>query len=96
MIIQSISHRGLRRFIEDGNRQEIGPRLHNRISLIVGALKGADYMSAFIDEAPPGWHVHRLSGNRQNEWSVSVSGNWRLTFQLSENRIHHLNLEDYH
>ena len=96
MIIQSISHRGLRRFIEEGNRQEIGPRLHNRISLIVAALKGANHISEFVNEAPSGWHVHRLSGTRQNEWSVSVSGNWRITFQLADNRIHRLNLEDYH
>ena len=28
-----------------------------------------------------GWRDHRLSGERRREWSVSVSGNWRITFE---------------
>ena len=53
-------------------------------------------MSSFIADAPPGWHIHRLAGERRNEWSVSVSGNWRITFEETSGRIGRLNLEDYH
>ena len=35
----------------------------------------------FVREAAPWWRVHRLSGERRNEWSVSVSANWRITFE---------------
>ena len=28
--------------------------------------------------------------------SISVSGNWRMTFELDGNQILRLNLEDYH
>ena len=47
-------------------------------------------------EAAPGWRVHRLSGARRNEWSVSVSGNWRITFEERDGGIERVNLEDYH
>ena len=47
-------------------------------------------------EAAPGWRVHRLSGERRDEWSVSVSGNWRITFVERNGAIERLNLEDYH
>ena len=47
-------------------------------------------------EAAPEWRVHRLSGERRDEWSVSVSGNWRITFVERNGAIEHLNLEDYH
>ena len=47
-------------------------------------------------EAAPGWRVHRLSGDRRNEWSVSVSANWRITFEEQDGVIGRLNLEDYH
>ena len=40
--------------------------------------------------------VDRLSGDRQAEWSVSVSGNWRITFKEEDSYIDRLNLEDYH
>ena len=42
------------------------------------------------------WRVHRLSGERRNEWSVSVSGNWRITFEERRGAIERVNLEDYH
>ena len=40
----------------------------------------AENIEEFATDAPPGWRVHRLSGNRPDTWSVSVSGNWRITF----------------
>ena len=56
----------------------------------------ADDLDNFIDNAPRGWRVHRLSGEQRNEWSVSVSGNWRITFEEEDSNIHHLHLEDDH
>ena len=47
-------------------------------------------------EAAPEWRVHRLSGERRDEWGVSVSGNWRITFVERNGAIERLNLEDYH
>ena len=46
--------------------------------------------------SPPGWRAHRLSGERETDWSVSVSGNWRITFRETDGYIDSLNLEDYH
>ena len=45
---------------------------------------------------PPGWRIHQLAGDRTGTWSISVTGNWRLTFDLEHGEIHNLNLEDYH
>jgi proteic killer suppression protein len=45
---------------------------------------------------PPGWRIHPLRGDRRGTWSISVSSNWRITFELEENEILNLNLEDYH
>ena len=46
--------------------------------------------------APRGWHVHRRSGDRQDEWSVSVSGNWRIVFEEEDGYIDRLNVQDDH
>ena len=56
----------------------------------------AEDMDSFKADAPPGWRVHRLSGDRRDEWSVSVSGNWRITFAEDSGLVDRLNLEDYH
>ena len=37
-----------------------------------------------------------LTGDRAGEWSISVTGNWRLTFKIEDGAIEELNLEDYH
>ena len=62
-------------------------------------------MFAFLDNmqnpeelrALASWKIHTLTGNRKGTWSLSVTGNRRLTFTIStEPEICHLNLEDYH
>jgi toxin HigB-1 len=43
-----------------------------------------------------GWRIHPLKGDRLETWSISVSGNWQLTFDIREGEICNLDLEDYH
>lgn len=96
MIIHSIRHRGLKRLIEENNTRSLRPDLVNRIRNILTALILADDMDGFRTAAPPGWHIHQLSGDRKATWSVSTSGNWRITFNEENGYIDSLNLEDYH
>ena len=56
----------------------------------------AEDIDDFIAGAPSGWRVHRLTGDRRGEWSVSVSGNWRITFEEVDSSVERLHLEDYH
>ena len=96
MIVRSIRHRGLRRLIENNNPRFLKPELADRVRKILTVLILAEEMESFITNAPPGWRVHRLSGDRRQEWSVSVSGNWRITFVEEDGYVDKLNLEDYH
>ena len=96
MVVRSVRHRGLRRLIEEDNPRFLQQNLVDRVRKILTALILAEHIDGFIADAPLGWRVHRLSGDRQDEWSVSVSGNWRITFKEEDNYIDRLNLEDYH
>ncbi len=44
----------------------------------------------------PGYRLHELSGKRKGTWSVTVSGNWRITFQFKNEHVYNVDLEDYH
>jgi toxin HigB-1 len=46
----------------------------------------------------PTWKAHTLTGDRKGTWSLSVTGNRRLTFRIDtkEREIYDVNLEDYH
>jgi proteic killer suppression protein len=94
MRIVSTRHRGLRSLLEAdeprGLRRDLAPRVRNILSVLVAART--------MDEVrgPPGWRIHQLSGQRAGTWSISVSGNWRITFRVVGDEIHDLDLEDYH
>ena len=96
MIIRSAHHRGLRRLLVDDDGRFLNLGLANRVRKILTVLVLADEMDEFLANAPPGWHVHRLSGKRRKECNVSVSGNWRITFKEENGHIYGLSLEDYH
>ena len=86
----------MRRLLEDDNPRFLRQDPIGRLRNILTALVLAENMDEFIAVAPPGWRVHRLSGERRDDWSVSASGNWRVTFVEANGAIGRLNLEDYH
>ena len=96
MIIRSVRHRGLQQLIDDDNPRFLPLQLVQRIRNILTALTLSENMTSFLLGSPPGWRIHRLVGRREAEWSISVSGNWRITFAESDGYIDNLNLEDYH
>jgi proteic killer suppression protein len=44
----------------------------------------------------PGWRLHRLHGELEAHWAVSVSGNWRLTFTFQGEDAVLVDYRDYH
>lgn len=96
MIVRSVRHRALRRLLEDDDARFLPHGLVDRVRRILTVIILAERMDAFIADAPSGWRVHRLAGDRRREWSVSVSGNWQITFEEDDGRMFRLNLEDYH
>lgn len=72
------------------------PDLANRVCSILTALVVTEDIKMFRASAPPGWRVHRLSGDHKGTWSISTSGNWRITFKEEDGYVDVLDLEDYH
>jgi proteic killer suppression protein len=94
MDVESIAHRGLRRFFETGNAKGL-----------VGDVARLSNMLAFIDAAasldelsvPPNFGLHQLKGDRAGTWSMTVTRNWRLTFRIDDaGALIEMDLEDYH
>lgn len=91
---QSVAHKGLKRLLERDDARGIRPNLAVRVRNILAALIAAADMDGV--RGPPGWRVHQLTGDRVGTWSISASGNWRITFEIEGDAITNLNLEDYH
>jgi len=94
MIIRSVRHRGLLRLIEDDDSRELRTDLVRRLRNILAVLIAA--IDIIGVAGPPGWRIHQLKGDRAGTWSISISGNWRLTFDVRQGEIYDLDLEDYH
>jgi proteic killer suppression protein len=94
VIIRDVRHKGLKRFIESDDSKGIRADLVKRVRAILTMLLAARDMDGV--QGPPGWRIHQLAGDRAGTWSISASGNWRITFTIEDGEIRHLDLEDYH
>ncbi len=92
-MIRSFRHKGLAKFFQTGSKAGVQPQQAERLRLILGRLSAA---TSPQDMALPGLSLHRLAGDRKGTWAVSVSGNWRVTFQFVGKDADAVDYEDYH
>ena len=92
-MITSFIHKGLERFYKTGKTSGIQIKHARKLRLILTNLDQAERPQ---DMDLPGLRLHELKGSRKNIWSVSVSGNWRVTFRFTGRDSEIVNYEDYH
>ena len=59
-------------------------------------LAALDTAQDIDDMEIPGFKLHPLKGKLKGRWSISVSGNWRITFEFRDGNAYILDYEDYH
>ncbi|MCB1701192.1 MAG: type II toxin-antitoxin system RelE/ParE family toxin [Halioglobus sp.] len=92
-MIISFVHKGLERFYRHGKTSGIQAKHVQRLRLI---LTNLDQAESADDMDLPGLRLHPLKGSRKGTWSVTVSGNWRVTFKFTGRDVEIVNYEDYH
>jgi len=92
-MILRFRHKGLARFFASGDTSGINPQQARRILAILAALNTAT-SPANMNLA--GLRLHPLKGERKGQWSVSVSGNWRIIFEFDGPHATNVDLVDYH
>jgi proteic killer suppression protein len=92
-MIESINHKGLRLFYEEG----IGSKLPNdQLIKITRILDALDAVSSEQDIRALGSGIHKLSGNMKDFWAIKVSANYRIIFRLEAGNIYDVDYLDYH
>ncbi len=89
-MIVSFEHKGLRKFWETGSTAGIQHAHAVKLRLILQRLDAAAEVQ---DVHFHGARLHPLKGDRQGLWSVTVNGNWRITFRFEHGDAY---LVDYH
>ena len=87
------SHKGLRELYSTGSKKGIETVLCDKLSRILTTM---DICQSIEELDLPGYRLHELKGNRKGVWSITVTGNWRLTFKNEDDKFTELDLEDYH
>ncbi|MFM7571442.1 MAG: type II toxin-antitoxin system RelE/ParE family toxin [Betaproteobacteria bacterium] len=91
--MKSFKHKGLRRLYETGSTSGVQASHANRLRMQLTAL---DTAQTIADMDLPGFRLHPLRGELSGRWSITVSGNWRLTFEFQDGNAYVLDYEDYH
>jgi proteic killer suppression protein len=92
-MIRRFRHRGLERFFRSSDTSSINAQQAARLRRLLTSLN--------VSAGPagmnlPGYRLHRLRGDREGQWAVSVSGNWRLVFRFDGEDATDVDLVDYH
>ncbi|MEZ8773271.1 type II toxin-antitoxin system RelE/ParE family toxin [Vibrio sp. 10N.222.54.F12] len=92
-MIKSFKHKGLKKFFETGSKAGIQAKHDRKLRMQLAAIDTA----TIIDDVDlPGFKLHPLKGDRDGIWSITVNGNWRVTFEFIDGNAYILNYEDYH
>ncbi|MCP4277869.1 MAG: Killer protein [Gammaproteobacteria bacterium] len=92
-MVKSFKHKGLEKYYQTGSKKGIQALHATKLRMQLAAMNSAHVID---DLDIPGYRLHSLKGVRNDIWSITVSGNWRLTFEFSDGNVYIVNYEDYH
>lgn len=92
-MIKSFRHKGLERFFLTGSQNGIQSAHAKRLQMQLTAL---DTATEIEDMDIPGYRLPELKGDRKGVWSITVNGDWRVTFIFENGNAEIVNYEDYH
>ena len=92
-MITSFRHRGLKALYENRTSKRIAPDHVDKLRDILAAL---DRSSGPNGMNLPGFGLHKMRGQLEGHYAVSVSGNWRVTFRFEDGDVADVDYLDYH
>ncbi|MBK6907608.1 MAG: type II toxin-antitoxin system RelE/ParE family toxin [Rhodocyclaceae bacterium] len=92
-MIKTFLHKGLEEFFKTGTKAGIQPAHAKKLRVQLGML---DIAKSVGDMGLPGWKLHPLTGGLRGHWSVTVNGNWRMTFMFENGDAILVDYQDYH
>ena len=92
-LIKTFRHKGLKQFFATGTTRGIQVSHQKKLRRILTTLDAAERVQ---DMSAPDFDLHELKGDEQGTWSVSVNGNWRVTFRFDDGNAYVTDYRDYH
>lgn len=87
----------------DKEAERLFHREHSRripLSIQRAALRKLLMVDAAVDindlRVPPANHLEKLSGDRRDEYSIRINGQWRICFVWEGGHAYNISIVDYH
>ena len=92
-MIKRFRHKGLEALFRTGSTKGVNAHLAPKLQRGLLRLKDGPLPEAMD---LPGFRLHPLKGDREGAWSIWITGNYRLTFEIDGEDATDVDLEDYH
>lgn len=92
-MIKTWANSATRRFAEDGKSKFSGMDAQAAEELIA-ALDAATSLNDLSPLKSVG--LHKLSGDRKEQWAMTINGPWRLCFRFADGDAWDVEIVDYH
>ena len=92
-MIKRFRHKGSEALFRTGDGRGSDAQLAEKLRRILLRLNDGPLPDAM---SLPGYRLHQLKGDRKGSWSVRVTGNFRLIFDIEGEDATNVDLEDYH
>ncbi len=92
-MIKTFRHKGLEAFFKTGSKAGIQPHHADKLRVLLTTLDNAKQPN---DMNAPSWKLHPLTADLAGHYSVTVNGNWRMTFTFNGEHAELVDYLDYH
>ena len=96
MRLLKFRHKGLFQLYAEDSPRGISASKAGKLRRVLTALETAENIQEV--GVYPGWNLHPLKGDKKGYWSLSITGNFRVTFYYDHNTNTATDIEllDYH
>jgi proteic killer suppression protein len=93
-MIRSFADKETRKLFEGTKSKAVPPDVRERAESKLAVLDAAKNLEDL--RAPQSNRLHKLSGNRAGQWSISINMQYRICFSFEDGDAYDVEITDYH
>jgi toxin HigB-1 len=96
-MIESFGNRAARQIWEYGYTKDISAPLYTRALVLLKIMHAVNSLAEIKHlEEPPSVRLHKLKGDRRDQWSLTIELPWAITFRIEKDKFVNVSIENYH
>ena len=97
VIIESLGNKIARDIWESDRSNKLPKEIWARAKALMTIMHHTSTLNDLkLKGQPPNIRLHKLKGNRRDQWSVTVALPWCITFRFKDGLFSNVRIENYH